>query len=103
MSSAPRGDAHRLPVRPSAQVAGGGLWFGLPVAGIGNSLVALSVVADALRLDTNASPGRVLSAQLCAFANASCGSLAALQQTGYLRAAVGNAGTLPSDFTVVVR
>ena len=103
MSSAPRGDTQRLPLRPSAQVAGGGLWFGLPVTGIGNSLMSLSVVADAMRLDTNTSPGRMLSAQLCAFANASCGSLTALQQTGYLQAAVGNAGMLPSDFTVVVR
>lgn len=103
MSPCPGGDTQPLSLRPSAQAAGGSLWFGLPVTGIGNSLVSLSVVADALRLDTNASPGRVLSAQLCAFANASCGSLTALQQTGYLRAAVSNAGPLPSDFTVVVR
>ena len=99
----PDADTQLTPLTHDTQVAGGNLWFGLPVTGIGNSLVSLSVVADAMRLDTNASPGRILFAQICAFANASCGSLTALQQTGYLLAAVQNAGTLSSDFTIVVR
>ncbi len=86
-----------------AQAAGGGLWFGLPVTGIGNSVVSLSVVADGMRLATNMSPGRITSARVCQFANASCGSVQALQQTGYLQASVQNVGALAADFTVVVR
>ena len=89
--------------RPLAQAAGGGLWFGLPVTGIGNSVVSLSVVADGMRLATNVSPGRITSARVCQFANASCGSVQALQQTGYLQASVQNVGALAADFTVVVR
>jgi len=85
------------------QVAAGGLYFGLPVAGAGDSLVALSVVADGLQLVTNDSPGRIVSARVCAFAGASCGTVQALQQTGYLQASVQNTGALPADFTVVVR
>ncbi len=87
----------------SAQAAAGGLWFGLPVAGAGDSLVALSVVADGLQLVTNDSPGRIVGARVCAFAGASCGAVQALQQTGYLQASVQNTGALPADFTVVVR
>lgn len=43
---------------------GGPLWFGLPVSGITNSLVTLNVAADGLTLVTNASPGKILSAQV---------------------------------------
>ena len=45
-------------------VAGGPLWFGLPVTGITNSIVTLSVAADSLALVTNESPGKILSAQV---------------------------------------
>ena len=45
---------------------------------------------------------QVLSAQVCAFANASCGSFQALTQRGYLRANIQNTGTVPADFTVSV-
>lgn len=47
------------------KVAGGPLWFGLPVTSISNSLVTLDVVADSLQLVTNLSPGKILSAQAC--------------------------------------
>ena len=45
------------------KVAGGPLWFGLPVTSISNSLVTLNVIADSLQLVTNLSPGKILSAQ----------------------------------------
>lgn len=46
------------------KAAGGPLWFGLPVTAITNSLVTLNVVADSLKLVTNLSPGKILSAQV---------------------------------------
>ena len=45
-------------------VAGGPLWFGLPITSITNSLVTINVVADNLELVTNESPGKILSAQV---------------------------------------
>ena len=45
-------------------MAGGPLWFGLPVTSISNSLITLNIVADSLQLVTNLSPGKILSAQV---------------------------------------
>ena len=45
-------------------MAGGPLWFGLPITSITNSLVTINVVADSLELVTNESPGKILSAQV---------------------------------------
>ena len=46
------------------KASGGPLWFGLPVTSITNSLITLNVIADSLRLVTNQSPGKILSAQV---------------------------------------
>ena len=53
------------------QMAGSGtnLALQLPVTGVLNSLVTLSVDAEALTLTSNEAPGRVLSAQVCPGAN----------------------------------
>lgn len=88
-----------------AQMAGSGsnLALQLPVTGVLNSLVMLSVDAEALTLATNESPGRVLSAQVCAYANATCGSFQALTARGYLSATILNAGSVNAAFTVMAR
>ena len=87
------------------QMAGTGnnLAFQLPVTAVLNSLVTLSVDAESLTLTSNESPGKVLSARVCAFANATCGSFQALTARGYLSATVANAGSVAADFTVTVR
>ena len=46
------------------KASGGPLWFGLPITSITNSLITLNVIADSLRLVTNQSPGKILSAQV---------------------------------------
>ena len=95
----------RARVHACAQMAGSGssLAFQLPVTGALNSLVTLSVDAEALTLTSNEAPGRVLAAQVCAFANATCGSFQALTARGYLSATVLNAGSVAAAFTVTAR
>jgi hypothetical protein len=83
--------------------SGGSLKFGLPITSILNSVVTLTVNADAVTLVDNVSPGKILSAQVCQFNNATCGSFQALTQRGYLTATVQNAGSIAAAFIVSVR
>lgn len=87
-----------------ASVDGSGkLKFSLPVTSILNSVVTLTINADSVTLVDNVSPGRILSAQVCQFNNASCGSFQALTQRGYLTATLQNTGSLAASFTISVR
>ena len=45
-------------------MANGPLYFGIPLTNIQNSLITLSVKADSLSLVVNASPGRIMDAQV---------------------------------------
>ncbi|KAK9799370.1 hypothetical protein WJX73_004741 [Symbiochloris irregularis] len=83
-----------------SKVQGGPLWFGLPITQILNSVVTLNVAADSLTLVTNQSPGLVLSAVLCTFNNASCGSFVALNQHGYVHVVFQNTGYIDASYTV---
>ncbi len=78
------------------------LQFGLPVTSILNSVVTLTVNADAVSFVNNVSPGRILSARVCQFNNATCGSFQALTQRGYLTATLQNAGSVAATFIVSV-
>lgn len=80
----------------------GSLRFALPITSILNSVVTLTVNADAVTLIDNVSPGKILSAQVCQFNNATCGSFQALTQRGYLTATVQNAGSIAATFIVSV-
>lgn len=80
----------------------GPLWFGLPIPETLNSLISLTVKADSLTLVANVAPGLVLSAVLCTFDNASCGSFTALNQRGYVHTVFKNIGTIDSSYTVEV-
>lgn len=80
----------------------GPLAFALPVAGVRPSLVLLEASADSLRLVVNASPGRILAARICTFAEARCGGFEASAARGFLHARISNAGTLPAAFTLTV-
>ena len=46
------------------KVANGPLYFGIPLTNIQNSLITLSVKADSLSLVVNASPGKIMFAQV---------------------------------------
>ena len=46
------------------KVAGGPLWFGLPITQTLNSLVTLSVKADILTYVVNSSPGSILAGRV---------------------------------------
>lgn len=83
--------------------SGSSLKFGLPITSILNSVVTLTVNADAVTLVDNVSPGKIQSAQVCQFNNATCGSFQALTQRGYLTATVQNAGSIAAAFIVSVR
>ena len=93
-------------IRPLPQafskLQGGPLWFGLPLSSILNSVVTLNVAADSLTLVTNESPGLVLSAVLCSFDNATCGSFTALNQRGYVNVLFQNTGYIDASYTVEV-
>lgn len=80
----------------------GSLQFGLPVTSILNSVVTLTVNANAVSFVNNVSPGRILSARVCQFNNATCGSFQALTQRGYLTATLQNAGSVAATFIVSV-
>ena len=44
-----------------------------------------------------------MALQVCAFANATCGSFVAITQTGYLQVSVQNTGYIASSYTVEVQ
>lgn len=74
----------------------------MPITQIRNSVVTLSVAADALRFIINASPGKILDAQVCRYANVTCGGFEAMTDVGYLNIEVENVGYLDADYTVTV-
>ncbi|CAD7695017.1 unnamed protein product, partial [Ostreobium quekettii] len=78
----------------------GPLSFQFPVTQIRNSIVTLSVTADSLRLVIHASPGEILRAMVCVFANVTCGGFEALTDRGYLGVEIKNTGFIDSDYKV---
>ncbi|GMH43713.1 hypothetical protein BSKO_11635 [Bryopsis sp. KO-2023] len=80
----------------------GALILQFPITQIRNSIVTLSVQADSLRFVINASPGEILSAQVCKFANVTCGGFEALTDVGYLTVEVKNTGYIQADYTATV-
>ena len=99
---APVRQAGTLTSQAFTKISGGPLWFGLPVSSILNSVVSLTVNADELTLVTNVAPGLVVSAVLCSFNNATCGSFTALNQHGYLHVVIQNTGYIASSYTAEV-
>ncbi|WIA16742.1 hypothetical protein OEZ85_013396 [Tetradesmus obliquus] len=82
--------------------AGGPLLFALPVTGIRSSLVQLEATADEMRFIVNTSPGKILGARVCQFAEVSCGGFEASATRGFLHAFIANTGTLPAAYTLTV-
>ncbi|KAF6259714.1 dihydrouridine synthase-domain-containing protein [Scenedesmus sp. NREL 46B-D3] len=82
--------------------AGGPLSFALPVSGIRSSLVQLEAEADSMRFVVNTSPGSILGARVCQFAEVTCGGFEASATRGFLHAFLANLGTLPAAYTLTV-
>lgn len=64
------------------KVANGPLYFGIPLTNIQNSLITLSVKADSLSLVVNASPGKIMFAQVGAAAAVSDIAEARVKEAG---------------------
>ena len=56
-----------------------------------------------MQLVENAAPGVIKQAQLCKFANTSCGGFEAMASRGYLWVTVMNTGYAAAQYTVTVR
>jgi hypothetical protein len=80
--------------------SGSGLALRLPVKGIRTSVVTLEVAADAVDLVVNRAPGKIMSAEVCTFDDASCGGFQAIATRGYLRVALQNTGPVAAEFRV---
>ena len=67
------------------------------------SIVRLELPAASLRLVTNVSPGKIVSAEICDFRGLNCGaSSEAMIDTQYLHVRINNLGLLDSEYTITV-
>lgn len=80
----------------------GDVAFALPLASRRSSVVTVEVAADSARFVTNASPGRLTAARMCAYGAARCGGFEALSARGYLWANVTNTGSVAASYTLGV-
>lgn len=56
-----------------------------------------------MQLVENAAPGVIKQAQMCKFANTSCGGFEAVASRGYLWVTVMNTGYAAAQYTITVR
>lgn len=75
--------------------------FLVPVPAL--AIAFLSNRADGVQLVENAAPGVIKQAQLCKFANTSCGGFEAVASRGYLWVTVMNTGYAAAQYTITVR
>ncbi len=74
----------------------------LPATQLRNSIVVLTLNADAIRFVVNFSPGRILSAELVDFTGRAAAGFTALSGNGRLAATVVNNGTIDASYYLSV-